>query len=56
MATWIVFLHLLLPSIAPAATPAKPAPSVEASGRYAGVEALFAKFDAEAAVDVIILD
>lgn len=46
MATWILFLHLLFPS-----APAGAAPSAddEAGPRYRGLEAMFARFDAEAA-------
>ncbi|MCA9660573.1 MAG: hypothetical protein KC486_19685 [Myxococcales bacterium] len=55
MATWIVFLHLLMPSIPTLATTAPVAGAVvdssaaaELGPRYPGVERLFAKFDREA--------
>jgi hypothetical protein len=46
MPTWIFFLQLLFP----AATPAPAADEAAAGTRYRGVELLFAKFDAEAAL------
>ncbi|MEZ4381612.1 MAG: hypothetical protein R3A79_09700 [Nannocystaceae bacterium] len=53
MATWIVLLHLLMPSIPTLATVDAAAierPADEELGpRYPGVERLFAKFDREAA-------
>lgn len=46
MATWILFFHLLFPS-APAS--AEPADAVGPDGlRYRGLEAMFARFEAEA--------
>ena len=49
MATWILFFHLLFPT---APTAAAPPAGDEAKGgmRYRGIEAMFARFDAEAAV------
>lgn len=49
MATWILFLHLLFPT-APAAGAAH-TDSVDAGLRYRGLEAMFARFDAEAEAD-----
>jgi hypothetical protein len=46
MATWILFLHLLFPT-APAAG-AAPTDSADEGMRYRGLEAMFARFDAEA--------
>lgn len=45
MATWILFIHLLFPT-APAA--GAPTEGVDAGLRYRGLEAMFARFEAEA--------
>ena len=49
MPTWIFFLHLLFPTVQPAAIPVDDGEAAEGT-RYRGVELLFAKFDAEAAL------
>lgn len=49
MPTWIFFLHLLFPTVQPAAAPVDDGEAVDGF-RYRGVELLFAKFDAEAAL------
>lgn len=48
MATWILFIHLLFPS-APAGAP--PSEDDSAGLRYRGIEAMFARFEAEATGD-----
>lgn len=50
MPTWIFFLHLLFPTVQPAAVAVDDGEAADGL-RYRGVELLFAKFDAEAALD-----
>ncbi len=49
MATWILFIHLLFPT--PAAEAAAVTDSADAGLRYRGLEAMFARFEAEADAD-----
>ncbi len=48
MATWILFLHLLMPSMSPSVSATAGTAETETGLRHRGVERLFAKFDREA--------
>ncbi len=52
MATWILFVHLLMPSILPQTSgPSEASAEVEMGLRHRGVERLFAKFNRQASAD-----
>jgi len=48
MGTWILFLHLLMPSMSPSVSATAGTADSETGLRHRGVERLFAKFDREA--------
>lgn len=49
MATWILFFQLLFPTAPTAVTAEAPTAEADEGMRYRGIEAMFARFEAEAA-------